>query len=161
MTVILCPTRGGQSSAPNQQWAIDLAKETDAQLIFLYISNVNFLDRLAAPVLVDISQELEEMGEFILAMAQQLARKSGVQADAIVREGRFLQNILDTVDENAVDIVVIGQAAEGEGVLSEELRTRLAESLREKGVELYVLRDGEIVAHFEPNRDAPDTENGS
>ena len=46
---ILCPTRGGEASYANQERAIALAVEREAELIFLYVSNVHFLDLTAAP----------------------------------------------------------------------------------------------------------------
>ncbi len=148
MSVILCPTRGGETSVPNQQWAIKLAKEKGADLIFLYISNVKFLDRISAPVLIDISEELDHLGEFILTMAQELGRKSGVEAGAIVRQGPFRKNLLAVIEENDVDTVVIGQSPGTEGVMTEEFRKSLAESLLEIGVQLYVLQDGAVIHHY-------------
>jgi hypothetical protein len=74
MTTILRPTRGGEASYPNQDRAIKLAKERDADLLLLYVANVHFLDRLAGPVIVDVETELEEMGEFLLALAQERNR---------------------------------------------------------------------------------------
>ena len=78
MTVVLCPTRGGKSSIPNQQWAIQFAKERNARLIFLYVADVQFLNHLTSTLLVDIVHELDELGEFLLAMAQDRARQAGV-----------------------------------------------------------------------------------
>jgi nucleotide-binding universal stress UspA family protein len=86
---ILCLTRGGEASYPNQDGAIAIAKDLDEELLFLYISSVQFLDHSAAPKVVDIESELDEMGEFLLVMAQERAQKAGVKADILVRRGNF------------------------------------------------------------------------
>ncbi|MGD8806483.1 MAG: hypothetical protein PVH65_11560, partial [Chloroflexota bacterium] len=60
MATVLYPTRGGDSTHSNQDWACDLAKERNARLIFLYVSNVSFLDRLGGmggTARVDILEE--------------------------------------------------------------------------------------------------------
>ena len=49
--MILCPTRGGKGSYPNQDRAIAIAKERNAEVLFLYITNVEFLGLTAAPIL--------------------------------------------------------------------------------------------------------------
>lgn len=145
MSLILCPTRGGQSSIPNQQWAISLAKKRNAKLVFLYISNVRFLDRAAGPLLVDISHELDELGEFLLAMAQDRAAKAGVEAQTIVRQGEFQEALTTAIQELGANTVVIGQAARGTGVTTEGYMTILADAVKKTGAELFVVDEGQVV----------------
>lgn len=149
MPVILCPTRGGKSSIPNQKYAIDLAKERGAHLIFLYVSNVHFLDNLSSPLLVDVADELDEMGEFLLAMAQDRAVKVGVEAEIVVRQGVFREALAAIIDEKRVDTVIIGASAEGVGVTTQRYLAILAESVRQNGVEILVVQDGELVQTFQ------------
>lgn len=148
---LLCPTRGGEASYPNQDQAIALAKERDAHLIFLYVSNVHFLDLTAAPKVFDIEAELDEMGDFLLAMAQERAAKAGVEADAIVRRGEFRETLLDIIAEHNVTTVVLGAAGEETGVLTEEYIDILSEELcSETGTEFIVVHQGEIVKFCTP-----------
>ena len=65
MTKILCSTRGGASSFPNQDRAIALAKEREAALCFLHVSNVDFLDKLPSTRTLNMEAQMEEVGEFI------------------------------------------------------------------------------------------------
>ena len=117
MTTILRPTRGGETSNPNQDRAIALAKERDADLLLLYVANVHFLDRLAGPVIVDVETELEEMGEFLLALAQERAEKAGVRAKTLVLRGEFREALEQVIQEHEeVTTVVLGTAVEGTGV---------------------------------------------
>ena len=84
MATILCPTHGGEKSIPNQERAIAIAKDRGADLIFLYVSDVHFLDHLASPILVDLEAELDEMGQFLCTMASERADKAGVHAQTMV-----------------------------------------------------------------------------
>ena len=54
MMTILCPTRGGKESHPNQDYAINLAKERKVDLMFLYVSNIQLISRAGPPIVVDI-----------------------------------------------------------------------------------------------------------
>ena len=145
MSLILCPTRGGQSSIPNQQWAISLAKERNAELAFLYISNVRFLDHTSGPLIVDISDKLDEMGEFLLAMAQERAAQAGITAQTIVRQGEFQEALTAVIQELGADTVVIGQAARGTGITTDSYLAVLAESVKNTGAELFVVDEGQVV----------------
>ncbi len=153
MNVILCPTRGGTSSIPNQEWAIRLAKERNAHLIFLYVSDVRFLDRLSSPLVVDITQELDEMGEFLLAMAQDRALQAGLEAEILVRQGVFRDALADLIHEKEVDTVVIGASTRGTGVTTARYLAILAKTVQEKGVEMLVVDDGELVQRYAADGD--------
>jgi len=148
MTVILCPTRGGKSSIPNQQWAIQFAKEQNAHLIFLYVSDVRFLDNLSSPLLVDVVHELDELGEFLLAMAQDRAQKAGIKADILVRQGIFREALAEVILDKKVDTVIIGKSTRGTGVTDERYLTILAATMQEKGVEMIVVEAGEMVRRY-------------
>ena len=62
MGKILCATRGGEDSQRTQQAAIALAQERGDELVFLYVADASFLDRIAAAVVVDVQSELDQMG---------------------------------------------------------------------------------------------------
>jgi nucleotide-binding universal stress UspA family protein len=142
---ILCLTRGGKSSYPNQDWAITLAKESDAHLRFLYITNVHFLDYTAAPIVFDIEAELDEMGEFLLVMAQERAQKAGVEAEATVRRGEFRQVLEQVIPEFDVDTVIMGSSAEDTGIVSHDYSKALTEDISCKtGVKFIILQEGEV-----------------
>jgi nucleotide-binding universal stress UspA family protein len=152
MTTILRPTRGGEASYSNQDRAITLAKERDADLLLLYVSNVHFLDLRAGPVLVDVEAELDEMGEFLLAMAQERAEKAGVRARTLVLRGVFreaLQQVLQEHEE--ISTVVLGAAIEGTSVTPAGYMEDLAQwCYAEFGVEVIVVHQGEIIEHLKP-----------
>lgn len=149
MATILSPTRGGEASYPNQDGAIRLAKQQEASLVFLYISNVEFLGQVAAPIPMDMEAELENLGEFVLAMAQERAQKMGVEAQAIVKQGDFGEALWEAVREYQPEIVVFGSPGENTARLTRVYLEDLAERLStEAGVDVYFLRAGEIERHI-------------
>jgi nucleotide-binding universal stress UspA family protein len=149
--MILCPTRGGASSRPNQEKAIALAKERGSDILFLYVSNVQFLGLLASPVVVDIETELDEMGEFLLTIAQERAEKAGVHAETLVKRGVFRQVLRAIIQDYAVDAVVLGRSQESSSLITPEYTESLGKEIsQETGVEFIVVQDGEIAVIFKP-----------
>lgn len=142
---ILCPTRGGQSSYPNQDCAISLAKERDANLIFLYVSDVQFLDHTAAPKVVDIETELDELGEFLVAMAIERAGRAEVSASGVVERGNFRQVLSSIIQEQDIKTIVLGKSRVESSHLEPGFIEDLAEQIcKETGVEFLIVHDGEI-----------------
>ena len=150
MTTILCPTRGGKESHPNQDFAIELAKERGAELLFMYVSNIQLISRSAPPIVVDIEEELDELGDFLLSMAQERAEKSGLLAKTTVHRGIFSEVLREVIVENKVNTVILGSSPKGPGIVSfehlQELSTELSEEL---DVEFIVVQDGKMVFYTE------------
>ena len=149
--MILCPTRGGKDSYPNQDRAVALAGEREVEILFLYITNVEFLGLTAAPKLVDIEHEMDEMGEFMLAMAQERAEKQGVAASTLVKHGHFREVLAEIIDEYDIGTVVLGSSAGETGVVTADYVQDLINEIGTKtGVEFIVVDKGEIVSTFKP-----------
>jgi nucleotide-binding universal stress UspA family protein len=149
--IILCPTRGGKGSYPNQDRAIAIAKERGAEVLFLYITNVQFLGLTAAPKLIDIENEMDEMGEFMLTMAQERAENASVNALTHVQRGQFREVLIDFIEEHQIDTVVLGSSAGGTGVITAEYIQELVDEISGKtGVEFIVVDQGEIVSTYKP-----------
>jgi nucleotide-binding universal stress UspA family protein len=152
MPAILVPTRGGEASQPNQDYAIELAKRRGLDLLFLYVSNVSFMKRTASPFVVDIEGEIEEMGEFLLTMAQERAEKAGVKAKMTVRQGRFRRVLKKVIAEHHIGTVVLGSAARGSGITTLDYLTDLGEELSERlEVEFIVVQEGQVIKKYEPS----------
>ena len=146
MITILCPTRGGKESHPNQDFAINLAKERGADLLFPYVSNIQLLSRAGPPIVVDIEEELDEMGDFLLSMAQERAEKSGVLAKVAVRRGVFSEVLKEVIVEKEIKIVILGSSPKEAGIVSYDRLQELSETLNEEtGVEFIVVQDGRPV----------------
>jgi nucleotide-binding universal stress UspA family protein len=111
MGLILCATRGGEASYRTQQAAIDLARERGDEIVFLYIINLQFLDKTAAPIVVDIEHELEQMGRFFLLMAKERATEQGITARTTIRRGFIHEEIKNAARDEAATLVVLGRPA--------------------------------------------------
>jgi len=139
MGKILCATRGGEASWRTQDKAINLAKERGDELIFLYVADMSFLNKIAAPVVVDAERGVERMGEFLLAMAQERAREKGLEVQVVIREGKTREEIKAAAKELEVGCVVLGLPAEG-GVFREEAMRAFAREIeKETGVEVVLV----------------------
>jgi nucleotide-binding universal stress UspA family protein len=140
MGKILCATRGGEASYRTQDRAIALARQRGDSLIFLYVIDTHFLDKTAAPIVVDVGNQLQYMGEFLLAMAQEKAKRQGVQVQCICRPGRVRDEIKAVAREEQVEIVVLGQpAGEANAFAMEELKAFAAEIEAETGSQVVIV----------------------
>jgi nucleotide-binding universal stress UspA family protein len=115
MTTILCATRGGEASYRTQDKAIALAKEKNADLLFLYVIDLQFLDMTAAPIVVDVEDEVHDMGEFLLLMAKERAAKQGVSAQTVCQKGKVRKEIIKAVRKYEASFVVLGRPAGDDG----------------------------------------------
>jgi nucleotide-binding universal stress UspA family protein len=109
------------------------------------------LGRTASPILVDIETELDEMGEFLLTMAQERAEKAGVKADIIVRRGAFRKALKNIMEEREISTVVLGSSAEGTGYTTREYIEELSAEMSAKtGVEFIVVHEGKVLSSHKP-----------
>ena len=142
MSRILCATRGGEASYGTQDAAIAMAKQEDAELIFLFVADVSFLDQTAAPLVVDIEASLIKMGFFQLAMAQDRAAEQGIRAEITVREGKLHAELVAAVKELDIDVIVLGHPQEQhqEAIFDETALQAFATSLEAvTGAEVRIL----------------------
>jgi len=146
---ILCLTRGGEGSYPNQDRAIAIARERGQEMMFLYISNIEFLDHTAAPKVIDIEAELDELGEFMLLMAQERACNEGVTAHILVRRGFFRKVLSEVIEGFNIETVILGSSSGGTGIITEEfLHDVTCELHRKYEVEFIILQEGEILKTY-------------
>jgi nucleotide-binding universal stress UspA family protein len=110
MKKILCATRGGEASIRAQDAAIALAKEQNAELWFMYVVDIGFMDKSLYAMRPDVvTDEMENLGEFLLAMAQERARQQGVNAEYLLRHGDLRQELIDTARDEGMELVVLGR----------------------------------------------------
>lgn len=148
MTTILYATRGGEASYPNQDFIIALAKERNVDLVLLYVTDVQFLDRFASPILVDVEAELEGLAEFLLLMARERAEKAGVSAETIVRRGDFRIALDEVARDHHVALIVLGSPAGGTGITRQEYLEHLVEDIwADTGIETLLVHDGRVTVH--------------
>lgn len=112
MGKILCPSRGGEGSYRTQDAAIAMARQQGDELVFLYVVDLDFLNKTERAVRPDVvAEEMRHLGEFLLSMAQERARDQGVDAQYILREGDVATEIKAAAVEEGATLVVLGHAA--------------------------------------------------
>jgi len=141
MGKLLCATRGGEASYRNQDAAVELAKQRGDELLFLFVVDVEFLTKTARAVRPDVVMaEMDKMGAFLLAMAQERAQKQGVPADYCLRHGEFRQELKKVALEFQVALVLLGKPAGQESAFAmEELFSFAAEIEAETGIKAVIL----------------------
>jgi nucleotide-binding universal stress UspA family protein len=139
MSYILCPTRGGPASYLTQDKAIALAKERGEDILFLYVVNLHFLDKTAAPIVIDVVNELHQMGEFMLLMAKERAEQQDVNAKTLFRKGIVREEIKKAAKEEEVSLILLGlPAGEQSAFQLAELNEFAEEVEAETGIETIV-----------------------
>jgi nucleotide-binding universal stress UspA family protein len=140
MGVIICATRGGEESYRTQDKAIELAKERGDTLLFLYVVDLQFLDKTAAPIVVDVENEVNHLGDFLLLMAKEKAAEQRVIADTVVRKGKIRKEIIKAVIEFDAVMVVMGRPSGEESAFKlEELESFTAEIRKETGAKTVIV----------------------
>ena len=114
MPGIVCAIRGGPGSQPTIDRAITLAQETDLTLYFLYVVNLDFLSQTPTSRVHTISEEMHEMGEFILLMAQETSAQRGITTEAVVRHGNVSQELINLCQQLDADYLVLGKPRAGQ-----------------------------------------------
>lgn len=144
---ILCATRGGEASHHTQQYAIEMAKSRNVDVLFLYVSNVEFLHNVAPVKYQDVQEELDKMGEFLLLMAKERAEQQGVSASTIVKSGVFREALIATAAETQASLIVLGKPEEHNLTERAFLENLIAELKEKTGVEAVIA--GDESAHSE------------
>ena len=109
MSLVLCATRGGEASIPTQEKAIEIALEKKLALAFLYVADSSFLNKTAAAVVVDVDEELVNMGEFLLTMAVERAAEKGLTAEPVIRSGIIREVLPEVASELEASMIVLGR----------------------------------------------------
>ena len=144
MSGIVCAIRGGPDSQVTIGNAIELAKDTGLPLYVLYDVNLDFLSHTSSTRMHTISQEMRQMGEFILLTAQTTASAHGVTAQGIVRQGNVGEEIVNLCHDLSADYVVLGQPRfqEEESVFSQELLHQFIERAEAQTGARVILPEG-------------------
>ena len=131
MTKILCAIRGGEASQRLQDIGIKLAKERGEEIVFLYVVNIKFIDKASAVLRESVSLEMEKLGDFLLLMAQERAKKQGVIAHPLLRHGYLQEEFEAAASAPDISTVILGTPGE-EGHFSMESLEVVAAEIEEK-----------------------------
>lgn len=145
MPGIVCAVRGGPASKPTIHRAISLALETGDKIYFLYVVNLDFLERTASSRTHMISKELRQMGSFILLSARVQAEKAGVSAEGVTREGNVSAEIIALCQEIGAAYVVLGspESEKEDNIFTHERLLQFKEKIEtESGARAVLAEEG-------------------
>jgi hypothetical protein len=131
MKKILCAIRGGEASQRIQDIGIELANERGEEIVFLYVVNTEFLDTASADLRASVTREMEKLGDFLLLMAQERAKKQDVVADKMLRHGYLLEEFKAAASASDISTVLLGKPGE-EGNFSLESLEAIAKEIKEE-----------------------------
>jgi nucleotide-binding universal stress UspA family protein len=113
---ILCAVRGGPESRETVSYAIDLALETGARLVFFHALDAEFLQHATIGPLSVVYRELAEMGKFAMLIICDRARRRGVaDVDYVVREGNIRRHLQQAAVETRAEVMVMGRPTRSPG----------------------------------------------
>jgi nucleotide-binding universal stress UspA family protein len=143
---IVCAVRGGPASQPTIERAIALAQETGLPLYFLYVVNLDFLSQTPTSRVHTISQEMHQMGEFILLMAQETAAREGITAAGVVRHGTVRKELIGLCHELEADYLVLGKPEDEheDSVFTHELLREFVAHTEEQTGAKVVFPEGDV-----------------
>jgi len=146
MSGIVCAIRGGPGSRATIANAIDLARESGEPLVFVYVVDLEFLSRTGISRVRTISEEMHQMGEFILLAAQTQAAEQGVTAQGVVRHGNVREEIAELCQDIGATTCVMGrpQAGQESNVFTADMLEQFGVFTEEQvGVRVVVMDDDE------------------
>jgi nucleotide-binding universal stress UspA family protein len=141
MSGIVCAVRGGPESRSTIAKAIALAQANHLPLHFLYVVNIDFLEHTIQSRVHTITQEMQQMGEFILLTAQATAKAQGIESKGDVRHGVVTKEINRLCHEIQAEYLVIGRPKFHleDSLFTKELLAEFIERIEEQTVAKVVI----------------------
>lgn len=107
---ILVPTDGSDAALAAAEQGIRLASQSDATLHVLYAMDMGDAGFVAVPSDIEETRNrLEEKGREFTGEVAEMAEEAGVECVTEVRANTPVAAIQEYVDENGVDLVVMGK----------------------------------------------------
>lgn len=118
MKKILFPTDFSATSMNSGQYAVEIAKRTNAEMFILNVYSVTIYDpNMPAELLMSATEQAEKSAKEALdKVCADFKAKGCENVTCISRQGLVVDEIINFVDENTIDLVVMGTTGEG-GIL--------------------------------------------
>lgn len=142
---IVCGVTGSAHAQKAALKAAVMARENDAQLVYVYVVDTDFFRKGIAVELSShsITESLKHLGTHILGVAEQLALTQGVTPKKIVKTGRVLDALQEVVKEEKADLLVLGHEDRTffEKVLFKgDVESHVGELKKKTGIDVSVVR---------------------
>jgi nucleotide-binding universal stress UspA family protein len=142
---IVCGVTGSAHAQKAALEAAVMAKDNNADLVYVYAVDTNFFKKGIAVELTSdfIDQTLSHLGEHILELAEQLAHSQGVKPKKIVRVGPVLDVLQSVVTEEKADLLVLGHENRTffeKALFKGEVEDHVDELKKRTGAEVSIVR---------------------
>lgn len=106
---IVCATGNGDASRIVQRRAVEMARDQKKKLVFLHIVDVARLGELDPALIPAAQREMAWLGKAVLQLAEERARRQGVDATFAIRFGQVLPELERFVKEERAALLLLGQ----------------------------------------------------
>ena len=115
---IVVPLDGSEYAHRALEIAIELAKKYSASLVIVHVvpaasALITGPEVTTAPILLNLSNELEESGRRILEGGAKKAQEVGVPVTTVLEHGNISDNIIRIAENEKADLIVIGERGLG------------------------------------------------
>src|SRR4030042_1305202 len=112
---ILVATDGSKTSRKSVEYAVELAKQTGANLMLLSVIDESFFISQSIPAMArptrliePIEDYLRQAAEAYLEEAERLCKKNEIQSKKVIRTGHPVEEIIKEAEKSKVDLVIMG-----------------------------------------------------
>lgn len=141
--IIVCGVTGSEASQKATREAVRMAKENQADLIFVYAVDTTFLKGMTVELTSDFANKtLEHLGAHILERAEEIAQEQGVTPKKILKQGPVLSVLKQVLSEEGADLLIIGHEERSffEKVLFKgEVEDHVQELIKQTGVSVQII----------------------
>jgi nucleotide-binding universal stress UspA family protein len=126
MSLIVCATGNGSQSRKVQSEAVEEARRQQKPLVFLHVVDLRQMGELDESLIPAATTELAWLGNAILRLAEDRARRRGVHAESVVLYGDVATSLETFLREKPVDLLLMGKATnEAFGAFAQKVRDEL------------------------------------
>ena len=147
---ILVHLDGSEESLTAAEYAILLSKEMNANLVASYVINTRALqDLVRSRIFLEVeeaeySRDLEEDADRYLNHVSRVAEQKNVQVKLIKRNGNVHQELMKIIDEERVDLLVLGELAHVRS-RRDEFYDESERAMRSSRCSVLIVKDAERV----------------
>jgi nucleotide-binding universal stress UspA family protein len=149
MGCIVCATRGGEGSRAVQLAAIERAKQTGKDLVFLFVADTTMRVHIEENLHTAVRDELVWMGNAMLQIARLRAGARHIDVQLKVRVGEVREEIERFLQDSQADLLLLG-APRGTTatIFGDDAIEKFAKTIQQDtGIQVDVIRP-EAVEHL-------------
>lgn len=146
MGCIVCATRGGEGSRAVQLAAIEQAKKTGKDLVFLFVADTTMREHIEENLQTAVRDELVWMGNAMLHIARLRAGARHIDVQLKVRVGEVREAIEQFLQDSQADLLLLG-APRGTTatIFGDDAIEQFARTIQQDtGIQVDVIRPEEV-----------------